>query len=210
MSGPNPAAPPLTLNRLSVYLRCLRQLEREGVARVSSRQLADRFHLSSAQIRKDLAHFGEFGVRGVGYEVSSLAGRLHSLLDLDQRHRLVIVGMGNLGSALARYFGFNDDSFEVVAGVDSSPGRVGERVASVLIEPFSELVRVVRDSAAEIGVITVPAEAAEAAYQGLLEAGVRAILNFAPVQLQERPGVRLKNVDMRIHLEEMSYFLGLP
>jgi redox-sensing transcriptional repressor len=83
-------------------------------------------------------------------------------------------------------------------------------VASILVEPFSELVRVVRDSAAEIGVITVPAEAAEAAYQGLLEAGVRAILNFAPVQLQERPGVRLKNVDMRIHLEEMSYFLGLP
>jgi redox-sensing transcriptional repressor len=208
--SPNPAAPPLTLNRLSVYLRCLRQLEREGIARVSSRQLADRFHLSSAQIRKDLAHFGEFGVRGVGYEVSSLAGRLHSLLGLDQRHRLVIVGMGNLGSALARYFGFNDDSFEVVAGVDSSPGRVGVRVASVLIEPFSELVRVVRDSAAEIGVITVPAEAAETAYQGLLEAGVRAILNFAPVQLQECPGVRLKNVDMRIHLEEMSYFLGLP
>jgi redox-sensing transcriptional repressor len=204
------AAPPLTLNRLSVYLRCLRQLEREGIARISSRELADRFHLSSAQIRKDLAHFGEFGVRGVGYEVSSLAGRLHRLLGLDQRHRLVIVGMGNLGSALARYFGFNDDSFEVVAGVDSSPARVGERVASVLIEPFDELARVVRESEAEIGVITVPGEAAETAYQGLVDAGVRAILNFAPVQLQERPGVRLKNVDMRIHLEEMSYFLGRP
>jgi redox-sensing transcriptional repressor len=204
------AASPLTLNRLSVYLRCLRQLQREGIARVSSRQLADRFHLSSAQIRKDLAHFGEFGVRGVGYEVATLAGRLHRLLGLDQRHRLVIVGMGNLGSALARYFGFNDDSFEVVAGVDSSPARIGERVASVLVEPFSDLVQVVRANQAEIGVITVPGEAAEIACQALLEAGVRAILNFAPVQLQERPGVRLKNVDMRIHLEEMSFFLSEP
>jgi redox-sensing transcriptional repressor len=202
------AAPPLTLHRLSVYLRCLRQLEREGIARISSRELAGRFHLSSAQIRKDLAHFGEFGVRGVGYEVASLAARLHRLLGLDQRRRLVIVGMGNLGSALARYFGFNDGSFEVVAGVDSSPARIGERVASVLVEPFADLERVVRDSEAEIGVITVPAEAAEAAYQGLLDAGVRAILNFAPVQLQERPGSRLKNVDMRIHLEEMSFFLS--
>jgi redox-sensing transcriptional repressor len=193
-----------------VYLRCLRQLEREGVARISSRQLADRFHLSSAQIRKDLAHFGEFGVRGVGYEVASLARRLHRLLGLDQRHRLVIVGMGNLGSALARYFGFNDDSFEVVAGVDSSPARVGERVASVLVEPFSELARVVRESEADIAVITVPADAAEVAYQALLDADVRAILNFAPVHLQEHPGIRLKNVDMRIHLEEMSFFLNAP
>jgi redox-sensing transcriptional repressor len=204
------AAPPLTLNRLSVYLRCLRQLEREGISRISSREMASRFHLSSAQIRKDLAHFGEFGVRGVGYDVASLAARLHLLLGLDRRHRLVIVGMGNLGSALARYFGFNDDSFEVVAGVDSSPARIGERVASVLIEPFSDLERVVRASGAEIGVITVPGEAAEAAYQGLHDAGVRAILNFAPVQLQERPGIRLKNVDMRIHLEEMSFFLDQP
>lgn len=202
------AASPLTLHRLSVYLRCLRQLEREGTARISSRQLAERFHLSSAQIRKDLAHFGEFGVRGVGYEVVSLAQRLHRLLGLDQRHRLVIVGMGNLGSALARYFGFNDESFLVVAGVDSSPTRVGQRVGSLRIEPFSELARVVRDSAADIAVITVPADAADDAYAALLDANVRAILNFAPVHLQERAGVRVRNVDMRIHLEEMSFFLS--
>ena len=202
------AASPLTLHRLSVYLRCLRQLEREGIARISSRQLAERFHLSSAQIRKDLAHFGEFGVRGVGYEVASLAQRLHRLLGLDQRHRLVIVGMGNLGSALARYFGFNDDSFLVVAGVDSNPARVGERVGALVIQPFSELARVVRDSGADIAVITVPADAAADAYQALLDAKVRAILNFAPVHLLERAGVRVRNVDMRIHLEEMSFFLS--
>jgi redox-sensing transcriptional repressor len=202
------AASPLTLHRLSVSLRCLRQLERAGIARISSRQLAERFHLSSVQIRKDLAHFGEFGVRGVGYEVASLAQRLHRLLGLDQRHRLVIVGMGNLGSALARYLGFNDDSFLVVAGVDSSPARVGKRVGSLVIEPFSELARVVRDSEADIAVITVPADAAAEAYQALLDTNVRAILNFTTAHLQERAGVRVRNVDMRIHLEEMSFFLS--
>jgi redox-sensing transcriptional repressor len=199
---------PATLNRLSVYLRSLETLRREGVSRVSSQELAERFQLSPAQIRKDLARFGEFGVRGVGYDVADLAARLTSLLGLDRRQRLLIVGMGNLGSALARYPGFNDKSFQVVAGVDSAPQRIGKRVSGVTVEAFDDLPGVVERSGAEIGVLTVPAEAAQLAYDRLADAGIRAVLNFAPTVLQERAGVRLKNVDLRIHLEELTYFLA--
>ncbi len=198
---------PLTLNRLSVYLRCLRQLREEGVERVSSQQLAARFHLSSSQIRKDLTYFGEFGVRGVGYGVADLADRLQGLLGLDQAHRLLIVGVGNLGSALARYFGFNDQAFRVVAGVDSDPERIGQKVGSFVVRPFDELEDTLRETKADMAVIAVPATAAVEAYEALLAAGVRSVLNFAPVNLPEREGVRVKNVDMRIHLEEMAFFL---
>ncbi len=200
-----PEVSPLTLNRLSVYLRCLRQLQQEGVARISSQRLAHRFQLSSAQIRKDLAHFGEFGVRGVGYDIDSLAERIFRLLRLDVQRLLVIVGMGNLGSALARYFGFNDRSFRVVAGVDKDPARIGETVGAVRIEPFDHLAEVVRRSGADIGVIAVPATAAQLAYDRLVDAGIGSVLNFAPVSLQTRAGVISKNVDMRIYLEEIGF-----
>ena len=198
----------LTLNRLSVYLRCLRTLECEGVQRVSSQELADRFHLSPSQIRRDLAQFGGFGVRGVGYDVSSLAERLHRVLRLDALHRLIVVGMGNLGSALSTYLGFNDSSFQVVAGVDSDPGRIGTRIGGVLVDPYDDLAAVARRCEADIGVLTVPADAAPAAYRALVEAGLRAVLNFAPVLLDEVRGVRVKNVDLRVHLEELAVHLG--
>ena len=202
------ATSPATLNRLSVYLRSLQTLLREGVKRISSQELADRFQLSPAQIRKDLARFGEFGVRGVGYDVADLAARLTALLGLDRRQRLLIVGVGNLGSALGRYLGFNDESFQVVAGVDSAPHLIGKRISGVPIEPYDDLQGVVERSGAEIAVLTVPAEAAQEAYDRLVDAGIRAILNFAPVSIVERPGVRLKNVDLRIHLEELTFFLA--
>ena len=200
---------PLTLNRLSVYLRCLRILRDEGTQRVSSQQLAKRFHLSSSQIRKDLTYFGEFGVRGVGYDVALLADRLQQLLGLDRTHRLMIVGVGNLGSALARYFDRNDLHFHVVAGVDSDPGRIGKKIGSFEVRPFEEIGRLARETEADIGVITVPGSAANEAYEALIEGGVRSVLNFAPVQLPDLEGVRVKNVDMRIHLEEMAFYLGV-
>jgi redox-sensing transcriptional repressor len=200
----------LTLNRLSVYLRCLRHLQAEGTSTVSSQELAQRFHLSSSQIRKDLAHFGEFGVRGVGYQVDELADHLHSLLGLDVQHRLILVGVGNLGSALTGYFGFNDDSFRVVAGVDDSAERIGTRVGKITVEPANKLAEVVARSGADVGVITVPAEAAESALEALLAAGLRSIINFAPILLRAPEGVLLKNVDMRIHLEEVAYYLKVP
>jgi redox-sensing transcriptional repressor len=198
---------PLTLNRLSFYLRCLRHLQELGIKRVSSQELAQRYHLSATQIRKDLAQFGEFGIRGVGYEVDELADHLNSLLGLDRQHSLIIVGMGNLGTALAQYLGFNYGAFRVVGGVDNDPAKVGREIAGFTVRPTSELAEVVRESGAEIGVLAVPAEAAQENYEALAEAGVKAVLNFAPVRVKRRPGTLLKNVDLRINLEELAFFL---
>ncbi len=199
---------PLTVNRLSVYLRSLRQLQEQGVHRISSQQLARRFHLSSTQIRKDLAQFGEFGVRGIGYDVERLAAHLAELLQLDRTHRLVIVGMGNVGTALARFPAFNSGSFRVVAGFDSDPAKVGRRIGAVEIHGMRELRGVVRRTAAEMAILAVPAEMAGRAYQELAAAGIAAVLNFAPVTLPALPGCRVKNVDLRIHLEELAFFLA--
>jgi redox-sensing transcriptional repressor len=198
---------PLTLNRLSFYLRCLRQLQDQGLERVSSQELAQRYHLSATQIRKDLAQFGEFGIRGVGYRVSELAEHLDSLLGLDRGHAMVIVGVGNLGSALARYLGFNHGAFHVVAGVDNDPRKIGSRVAGFTVRAAADLAAVVRESGAVIGVLTLPDEVAQTAYDALAEAGIRGVLNFATVRIKPRPGVPLKNVDLRINLEELAFFL---
>lgn len=198
---------PLTLNRLSVYLRCLRHLQVAGVQRISSRDLAERYLLSAHQIRKDLAQFGEFGIRGVGYEVDVLAERLTELLGLDRSYRLLIVGMGKLGSALARYLGFNQGAFEVVGGVDRDPALVGRDLGRWRVRHVDELPAVVAETGAEIGVLAVPAEAAQESYEELVAAGVKAVLNFAPARLKRVPGVPLKSVDLRIHLEEVAFLL---
>lgn len=198
---------PLTLNRLSFYLRCLRQLEELGLARISSQEMARRYHLSATQIRKDLAQFGEFGIRGVGYQIAELAEHLDALLGLDRDHPMVIVGMGNLGSALARYLGFNHGAFHVVAGVDNDPRKIGRAVAGFTIRDAADLAEVVRESGAVIGVLTVPSELAQQYYDALADAGVRGVLNFATVRVKPRPGVPLKNVDLRINLEELAFFL---
>ena len=198
---------PLTLNRLSVYLRCLRDLQGQRVRRISSQELAERYLLSATQIRKDLAQFGEFGIRGVGYDVDQLAAHLTAVLGLDRDHPLVIVGMGNLGSALARFLGFNQGPFRVVAGVDSDPAKVGRRIAGLTIRHSDELAPVVAETGAVIGVLTVPAPAAQACYDDLVGAGIRAVLSFAPVHVQQRPGVPVKGVDLRIHLEELAFAL---
>ena len=207
MTGPAEEVSPLTLNRLSFYLRSLRHLQEQGIKRVSSQELAQRYHLSATQIRKDLAQFGEFGIRGVGYEVDELADHLNSLLGLDRQHTMVIVGMGNLGTALAQYLGFNYGAFRVVAGVDRDPAKVGKEIAGFRIRHASELAQVVRESGAEIGVLAVPAEAAQENYEALADAGVKGVLNFAPVRVKRRPDVLLKNVDLRIFLEELAFFL---
>ena len=209
-SGGAPSVSPLTLNRISFYLRCLHALHEENVRRVSSKELARRFNLSATQIRKDLAQFGEFGIRGVGYDVDHLSDHLADRLGLQRLHRMIIVGLGNLGSALARSFGFNSGPFEVVAGVDRDPAKVGTRLGGFIIRPTDEIADAVRDSGAEIGVLTVPAEAAKKNYHLLIEAGIRGVLNFSAVRLLPVEGVALKHVDLRIHLEELAYHLTEP
>lgn len=200
---------PLTLNRLSVYLRALRALQREGIERIASQQLARRFGLSATQIRKDLAHYGEFGIRGVGYDVVSLRRRLEHVLGLDRRHAAVIVGAGNIGTALARFPGLNTGAFQIVAIFDIDPKRIGETVGELEVQDPLELAKVVESTDADIGILAVPADAAKENYFALVGAGVRAVLNFAPVRLEEVDGVRVKDVDLTVFLEELSHHLAL-
>lgn len=198
---------PLSLNRLSLYLRCLRQLQKDGVNRVSSKALAGEFNLSAALIRKDLAQFGEFGIRGIGYEVDQLIARLRTILGLDKEHRIAVVGVGRLGGALARYLEQNPGAFRIVAAFDSDRRKVGSKVGSVRVHHVSEVSTVIPETGAKIALLTVPPETAQQTCSALTRAGVRAVLNFAPVQLKVDPEVSAKSVDVRIHLEELAFFL---
>lgn len=198
-----------TTHRLSLLLRCLRLLAAEGVETVSSAELAERFGLNSAQIRKDLAHFGEFGVRGVGYRVSDLKSRVSSLMGLDRRRSVVILGAGNLGQALADSRNFNGEGFRVVSLFDLDGRKIGGKSRSgVPIRDMKELPATLRELRPEIGVLAVPADAVPEAAHALAEGGVPAILNFAPVTLAPPPGTVVKNVDLTLFLENLSFQLA--
>ena len=201
----------LTTNRLSVYLRCLNELAASGVEAVSSKMMADRFNLNSAQIRKDLAYFGEFGVRGVGYNVEELRNQLIKILGLTVKRKVAIVGLGNLGTALANYHGFSQGNFEVAGLFDDDPAKIGKRTrAGLEIQSTQKLSEVIKRESIEIVIIAVTAAAAERVLDDVTNAGVRAVLNFAPVHLNPKAGVKVKNVDLTISLESLSYFLANP
>jgi redox-sensing transcriptional repressor len=198
----------LTTGRLSVYLRCLTYLESIHQTTVSSHELADRFHLNSAQIRKDLACFGEFGTRGVGYDVSKLKNNLVRELGIDRARNIVIIGAGNLGLALADYRGFNSNGFNIVALLDNDPEKVGRASRSgIPVIAADKLPGVVRDNLVEIGIIAVTPDHAQEVLDALVQSGVCAILNFAPVQLRLTSGVKVRSVDLRINLESLSFYL---
>ena len=198
----------LTINRLSIYLRCLQQLEKEDISTISSQELADRFHLNSAQIRKDLAYFGEFGIRGVGYNAAQLREHLVNILGLAEERRVVVVGAGNLGTALSHFSGFNTGGFKIVSVCDCDSQKVGKRIpGGLVVEDVARLPQLVKERRVHIGVITVPAVAAQQVFDDLVAAGVQAVLNFAPAQLKGHPEVKLKNVDLKINLELLSFFL---
>jgi len=199
----------LTTNRLSVYLRCLSALEVKGVTTISSREFAEQFHLNSAQIRKDLATFGEFGVRGVGYDVRELKEHLVQILGLDREYRVVILGAGNLGLALAGYPGFNEGGFRVVGLLDITPVRVTAlREEGWPAFPVDDLARVVREERANMAILAVPAGAGQASLDRVSAVGIRAVLNFCPVQLRVPSGIELATVDLKVRLEGLAYRLS--
>ena len=198
----------MTIYRLSVYTRCLLQLEEDGVKTISSQEMADRFNLNSAQVRKDLAYFGEFGVRGIGYYVAGLKAELQQILGLDRQWPVVLVGFGNLGSALFHYKGFGRQGFRIAAIVDNDPAKVAREVESVPVVPSRDLAREVKARGIQIAIVAVPAESAQAVTDRLVSAGIRAILNFAPARLKVPREVRLKNVDLSIELETLSFYLA--
>jgi redox-sensing transcriptional repressor len=203
-----PRIPEMTIRRLSVYTRCLLQLEEDGVKTVSSQELAERFNLNSAQVRKDLAYFGEFGVRGIGYYVSGLKAELQKILGLDREWQVALVGFGNLGSALFHYKGFARQGFRISAIFDDDPGKWGKSVDGVTIQPMRELPREARGRNLQIAIVAVPAEAAQSVIEKLVAAGIKAVLNFAPSRIRVGKDVRLKNVDLSIELETLSFYLA--
>jgi redox-sensing transcriptional repressor len=202
----------LTTNRLSVYLRCLNTLAGARIKTISSQALAEQFNLNSAQIRKDLGYFGEFGVRGVGYYVEELRAHITKILGLDRPHRVAIIGAGRLGTALANYHGFEKSNFTVVALFDNDASKIGLRIGSgeVLVHDVNQIASVVRDEGVDVAVIAVPARAAQRVLNQVTAAGVIAVLNFAPASLNTRLGVKVKTVDLTTSLESLSYFLARP
>jgi redox-sensing transcriptional repressor len=199
----------LTTNRLSVYLRCLNQLDDAGVQTISSQALAEQFHLNAAQIRKDLAYFGEFGVRGVGYYVRDLKRHLREILGLDRKLRVAIMGAGNLGLALADYPGFRQEGFQIVALFDNLAEKVGQQSkGGVPIHDVKDLRKLARRDDIRIAVIAVPAGAAQHVADLVVAAGIKAVLNFSPGTLQVPADVKLKSVDLTVSLESLSFYLA--
>ena len=203
-----PRIPEMTVRRLSVYTRCLQQLEEDGVKTTSSQELAERFSLNSAQVRKDLAYFGEFGVRGIGYYVSGLKAELHRILGLDREWQVALIGFGNLGSALFHYKGFARQGFRIAAIFDDDPGKLGQAADGVPILPLRDLPREAKTRNLQLAIVAVPAESAQPVTETLVEAGIKAILNFAPGRIRAPKDVRFKSVDLSIELETLSFYLA--
>jgi redox-sensing transcriptional repressor len=197
-----------TVGRLSIYLRLLSELRAEGTATLSSGELARRCGTTAAQVRKDLSSFGTFGKRGLGYSVPELIGALRSILGLERRWRVALVGAGRIGMALLGYQDFRDQGFFIEAVFDADPDKVGQSRHGVVIRADAEMERVLEEGAIDIAIVAVPAEAAQAVVNRVIDAGVRGILNFAPTKLRVPPGVALKNVNMAMELEALSYALA--
>ncbi|MEQ1757623.1 MAG: redox-sensing transcriptional repressor Rex [Vicinamibacterales bacterium] len=199
----------LTTNRLSVYLRCLNELDAAGVQTISSQALAEQFHLNAAQIRKDLAYFGEFGVRGVGYYIKELRRHLRQILGLDRHLRVAIIGAGNLGLALADYPGFRQEGFEIAAMFDANNEKIGqESRGGVPIYDIKDLRRIFKRERLDIAVIAVPAQYAQPVVDQAVSAGIKAVLNFSPGALKVPDDVKLKSVDLTVSLESLSFYLA--
>ena len=200
----------LTTNRMSVYLRCLNELAAQGEKTVSSEKLAKQFHLNSAQIRKDLAYFGEFGVRGVGYYVDELRDHLTKILGLNTEHCVAIIGAGRLGTALADYYGFTQTNFSVAALFDSDEKKIGKKVGDLEIFDIKDFARIAKKDNIDVAVIAVPAAFAQSVLEMVTKAGIKAVMNFAPIPLWVEGDVKMKTVDLTISLESLSYFLAQP
>ena len=197
--------PEKTVTRLSIYLRCLEDLQAERVAAVSSKKFAERFGLNSAQVRKDLAYFGQFGVRGLGYYTRDLRHNLERILGLKRHWEVALVGVGNLGSALAAYPRFPEQGFRIAAAFEKDPRRIGRRVGPVPVHDAQKMVPALRRRKIKIAIVATPAAAAQGVADRLVEAGVTSILNFAPAQLVVPAGVKVQNVDLSVLLKTLSY-----
>jgi redox-sensing transcriptional repressor len=196
-----------TIRRLSLYLRFLEEFEERGLTTISSDELAARGGTTSAQVRKDLSFFGSFGKRGLGYSVPELSSRLRKILGLEREWRVIIIGAGKIGAALAQYHGFAERGFRITAIYDSDPQKIGREVDGLTIRPIECLPTDTESAEAEIAVIAVPASAAQATADLVVEAGIQAIMSFAPRRLTVPEDVAVKMVNMAMELEGLSFAL---
>ncbi|MDX2160129.1 MAG: redox-sensing transcriptional repressor Rex [bacterium] len=199
--------PDIVISRLPVYLRALERLAQEGYEVTSSHELGRRLGISSAQIRKDLSHFGGFGKQGTGYKIGYLREQLRQVLKVEREWEVALIGAGDLGSAVARYRGFAERGFHITSVFDSAAEKVGRTIDTFTIQPIDRARSIISERGIRIAMIAVPAEHAQQVADMLIEAGVKAILNYAPINLNVPPDVHVQYIDPVIHLQRMTYYL---
>lgn len=199
--------PEIVIGRLPVYLRALQRMEQEEKQVTSSQELGKLLGISPPQIRKDLSQFGEFGKQGTGYNVKYLSKQLRKILNLDRVWKIVIIGAGDVGHALARYQGFLDRGFKVEHIFDDDPEKIGKKVDGFEILDIDEMEVIIKDAGILIAMLAVPASAAQSVSDRLVKAGIKAILNYAPIQINTPNGVRVQYIDPAIHLQKLTYYL---
>lgn len=199
--------PNIIVSRLPVYLRALNNMQTQGQQTTSSQELGEFVSVSAAQIRKDLSQFGEFGKQGTGYNIAFLIKKLGEILKVDRVWDVAVIGMGDMGRAIARYQGFTNRGFRVAMVFDSNPALIGQQVGGFVIQDAKTMVEAIREAGIKIAMLTVPAAAAQEVANQLIGAGVKAILNYAPISLSVLPGVMLQYIDPSIGLQRMTYYL---
>jgi redox-sensing transcriptional repressor len=199
--------PHIIIGRLPLYLRALNRLQKDGYEYASSRELGRLLDISAAQIRKDLSHFGELGKRGKGYEIEFLICKLNQILNTDNIWKMIVIGAGDLGSGLTRYKGFANRGFQVSAIFDSDPQKIGKKIDDLVAKDIRELEEFVKTNNIQIAVLAIPAEYAQDVIDDLVDAGITAILNYAPIYLKAPQGVQIEHIDPSVHLQKLSYFL---
>jgi redox-sensing transcriptional repressor len=199
--------PDIVVGRLPLYLRALQHMALEGYQVTSSQDLGDRLGISAAQIRKDLSQFGEFGKQGTGYHIDYLVDKLKAILKVDRVWNVAVVGAGDIGSAVARYQGFANRGFCVTVIYDNDPEKIGKQIGSFQVKDAAHMVEDIRKEGIKIAMITVPASQAQSVADQLVKAGVKAILNYAPISINAPEGVHVQHTDPVTHLQRMTYYL---
>jgi len=199
--------PDIIVSRLPVYLRALHRMQAQDQQNTSSQELGEQVGISAAQIRKDLSQFGEFGKQGTGYNIVFLIGKLREILQVEHVWDVALVGMGDMGHALARYQGFSDRGFRVAMVFDNDPSKIGEQVGEFVIRNTDAIGQAIREAGIKVAMVCVPASAAQAVTNQLVKAGVKAILNYAPISLSVPAGIRVQYLDPSIGLQRMTYYL---
>lgn len=199
--------PDIVVGRLPLYLRALQRMAEEGRQVTSSQELGERLGISAAQIRKDLSQFGEFGKQGTGYHIEFLVEKLRQILKVDRDWNVVVVGAGDIGSAVARYKGFADRGFCVSMIFDNDPNKVGTEIGPFQIQDSAKMVEIIQNAGIQIAMIAVPASLAQEVADQLVKAGIKAILNYAPLNLNVPADVHVQHIDPAIHLQRMTYYL---